>query len=197
MFASRSFLPSISTSFHHPGFCPLFFSLLFSVAYCGFLVSVFTCLGWHIRHFFQKKSKALQVFFVITKETEELSLMERTYSSLLRNNSHVSCSFYLFHVLVYREGLSSMECSSVHLCMCVYLKRVNGKLAFIPGFVCMGTLQNVCKFWGVSDQGLSFNTVLRGSQLNWTYKFMEIRVARGSSGCRRCVKVQDCIPSSG
>lgn len=89
-----------------------------------------------------------------------------------------------------------MECSSVHLCMCVYLKRVNGKLAFIPGFVCMGTLQNDCKFWGVSDQGLSFNTVLCGSQLNWTYKFMEIRVAWGSSGCRWCVKVQDCIPSS-
>lgn len=42
---------------------------------------------------------------------------ENLGSSLPKNNSCVACCFYLFRVLmlVQREGLGSVKCSSVHL----------------------------------------------------------------------------------
>lgn len=42
--------------------------------------------------------------------------------------------------------------------------KVNGKLVFIPIFVCVGTVWNVCKLWGsgVSDWEPCFNRVLWG-----------------------------------
>lgn len=83
---------------------------------------------------------------------------ENLESSLLRNNSHVTCYFYLFHVLVYREGLSSMECSSVHL-VCI-LKKWTGNW-------CLYLFLSVWEQYGMSaSSGVS---VIEGSVLILCY----------------------------
>lgn len=115
-------------------------------------------------HFFQKKSKAFRVFFVMRKEAGAVLDGENLGSSLQKNNSCVSCCFSVFHVLllVQSDGLGSVVCSSVHLA-CVFLK-VNGNVVIIQFFVCVGTVLNVCKLWGFGVSGLAhqFNPVLWG-----------------------------------
>lgn len=55
-------------------------------------------------HFFQKKSKAFQVFFVMRKETGAVLDGENLGSSLQKNNSRVLCCFSLSCADVSVEG---------------------------------------------------------------------------------------------
>lgn len=187
-----------------PSFLP--FLTLFGETYCSFLISVCTCLDWHIVHVFQKKSKASE--FSLLREKKERSCpwgRELKGFSLLKNNSHVTRCFSLSHVLVLvqREGAGRMECPAVH--PAGGSSQANGTLVFIPVFVWEGTELNVCRLRG---SGVSTTYSCRVGTcsccfiswgffcVNWTHKFLAIRVARGSSGCRPCVEQSGLHPVS-
>lgn len=112
-----------------PSFLPFCHSL--GKLNCTSFISVFTCLDWHIMHFSQKNSRAFQDFFVMRKETEEPSLMERTWGFSLQKNNWCCKLLSLWCADVgVREGSGSLECSSVHLpCVCSEVRR---KLVFEP-----------------------------------------------------------------